>query len=107
MMTYIESTLWAKKQFGQADLNDPRRTQRLVALATSLAKQPGIPVSKLIISPADMEGAYRFIRNEQIKAEDIAEAGFLCHSTRSFRATNTACIGRYHISKLLTSQHTR
>ncbi len=76
MMTYIEPTLWAQKQFGQADLNDPRRTQRLVALATSLAEQPGVPISKLIISPADMEGAYRFIRNDQIKAEDIAEAGF-------------------------------
>ncbi|ATC58253.1 MULTISPECIES: IS4-like element ISVa18 family transposase [Vibrio] len=75
-MTYIEPTLWAQKQFGQAHLNDPRRTQRLVALAASLAEQPGVPVSKLIISPADMEGAYRFIRNEQIKAEDIAEAGF-------------------------------
>ncbi|PSV87753.1 IS4 family transposase, partial [Photobacterium leiognathi] len=49
-MTYIEPTLWAQKQFGQADLNDPRRTQRLVALATSLAEQPGIPISKLIIS---------------------------------------------------------
>ncbi len=36
MMTYIEPTLWAQKQFGQADLNDLRRTQRLVALATSL-----------------------------------------------------------------------
>ncbi|KJF84903.1 transposase, partial [Photobacterium leiognathi] len=75
-MTYIEPTLWAQKQFGQADLNDPRRTQRLVTLAASLAEQPGIPVSKLIISPADMEGAYRFVRNEQIKAEDIAETGF-------------------------------
>ncbi|MEZ9203198.1 IS4 family transposase, partial [Vibrio splendidus] len=75
-MTYIEPTLWAQKQFGQAHLNDPRRTQRLVALAASLAEQPGVPVSKLIISPAEMEGAYRFIRNEQIKAEDIAEAGF-------------------------------
>ncbi|MDC5708444.1 IS4 family transposase [Vibrio europaeus] len=71
-MTYIEPTLWAQKQFGQANLNDPRRNQRLVALAASLAEQPGVPVSKLIISPADMG----FIRNEQIKAEDIAEAGF-------------------------------
>jgi|GEM_PF-2560609 len=76
MMTYIEPTLWAQKQFGQAHLNDPRCTQRLVALAASLAEHPGVPVSKLIISPADMEGAYLFIRNEQIKAEDIAEAGF-------------------------------
>ncbi|WP_411974208.1 transposase DNA-binding-containing protein, partial [Vibrio cholerae] len=55
----MEPTLWAQKQFGQAHLNDPRRTQRLVALAASLAEQPGVPVSKLIISPADMEGAYR------------------------------------------------
>ncbi|RBM56917.1 IS4 family transposase, partial [Vibrio paracholerae] len=46
-MTYIEPTLWAQKQFGQAHLNDPRRTQRLVALAASLAAQPGVPVSKL------------------------------------------------------------
>ncbi|NRF28165.1 IS4 family transposase [Vibrio coralliilyticus] len=75
-MTYLEPALWAQKQFGQAHLNDPRRTQRLVALAASLAEQPGVPVSKLIVSPADMEGAYRFIRNEKIKAEDIAEAGF-------------------------------
>ncbi|MBJ6976304.1 MULTISPECIES: transposase DNA-binding-containing protein, partial [Vibrio] len=28
----MEPTLWAQKQFGQAHLNDPRRTQRLVAL---------------------------------------------------------------------------
>ncbi|WP_305816524.1 IS4 family transposase [Photobacterium leiognathi] len=83
-MTYIEPTLWAQKQFGQADLNDPRRTQRLVALATSLAEQPGIPISKLIISPADMEGAYRFIRNDQIKAEDIAEAGFYITAQEAF-----------------------
>ncbi|WP_305842335.1 IS4 family transposase [Photobacterium leiognathi] len=83
-MTYIEPTLWAQKQFGQADLNDPRRTQRLVALATSLAEQPGIPISKLIISPADMEGAYRFIRNDQIKAEDIAEAGFYVTAQEAF-----------------------
>ncbi|WP_139093568.1 transposase DNA-binding-containing protein, partial [Vibrio celticus] len=26
----MEPTLWAQKQFGQARLNDPRRTQRLV-----------------------------------------------------------------------------
>ncbi|WP_305424172.1 IS4 family transposase [Photobacterium leiognathi] len=83
-MTYIEPTLWAQKQFGQADLNDPRRTQRLVALATSLAEQPGIPISKLIISPADMEGAYRFIHNDQIKAEDIAEAGFYVTAQEAF-----------------------
>ncbi|CAE6920657.1 Transposase DNA-binding [Vibrio sp. B1ASS3] len=33
-------------------------------------------MAKLPFSPADMEGAYRFIRNENIDAKDIAEAGF-------------------------------
>jgi hypothetical protein len=58
---------WAQVQFGQAKLNDPRRTQRLISMAASLASQPGVAVSKLAISPADMEGAYRFIRNDQIQ----------------------------------------
>lgn len=67
---------WAQVQFGQAKLNDPRRTQRLISMAASLASQPGVAVSKLAISPADMEGAYRFIRNDQIQPSDIAESGF-------------------------------
>nr|WP_064669375.1 transposase DNA-binding-containing protein [Vibrio nigripulchritudo] len=55
-MTYIEPTLWAQKQFGQAHLNDPRRTQGFVAL---VVEQPGVLVSNFIISPADIEGDYR------------------------------------------------
>ena len=70
---------WAKCQFGHANLNDPRRTQRLVSLATSISQHPGVAVSRLPLSPAQMEGAYRFIRNENIQASDIAEAGF--HAT--------------------------
>ncbi|WP_035477413.1 IS4/Tn5 family transposase DNA-binding protein, partial [Aliagarivorans taiwanensis] len=41
---------WAQAQFSQAELNDPRRTQRLISLAASLASQPGVAVSKLAIS---------------------------------------------------------
>ncbi|WP_144375525.1 IS4/Tn5 family transposase DNA-binding protein, partial [Shewanella xiamenensis] len=36
---------WAQCQFGHANLNDPRRTQRLVSLATSITQQPGVAVS--------------------------------------------------------------
>lgn len=75
-MTHSDAKLWAQEQFGQAQLKDPRRTQRLISLATSIANQPGVSVAKLPFSPADMEGAYRFIRNENIDAKDIAEAGF-------------------------------
>lgn len=76
-MTYLELALWAKQQFGQAHLDDPRRTQRLVALAASLAEQPGVPVSKLIISPADMEDAYRFIRNEKVNYHLLKKGAFV------------------------------
>ncbi|WP_268744429.1 transposase DNA-binding-containing protein, partial [Shewanella decolorationis] len=46
---------WAQCQFGHANLNDPRRTQRLVSLATSITQQPGVAVSRLPLSPADRE----------------------------------------------------
>lgn len=82
-MTHSDTELWAQEQFGQAKLKDPRRTQRLINLASSIANQPGVSVAKLPFSPADMEGAYRFIRNENIAAKDIAEAGFQSTVTRS------------------------
>lgn len=67
---------WAKQQFGKSNLGDPRRTARLVKLASSIAKEPGKPLVNITQSPADMEGAYRFIRNEHIDANAIAESGF-------------------------------
>ena len=75
-MTISPPQQWAEHQFGHADLGDPRRTQRLVTLATSLATKPGWALSKSTSSPADMEGAYRFIRNEHIAASEIAQAGY-------------------------------
>ncbi|MGG4610345.1 IS4 family transposase [Providencia sp. Me31A] len=70
------SNEWAKEQFGHAKLGDPRRTARLVKMASDLAQHPGKSVVKSSPSPACMEGAYRFIRNDNISAEDIGEAGF-------------------------------
>ncbi|WP_188708314.1 IS4 family transposase, partial [Neiella marina] len=67
---------WASEQFGAADLGDPRRTARLVKLASALANEPGKPLVNVTQSPAEMEGAYRFIRNEHIDANAIADAGF-------------------------------
>lgn len=72
----MDNTQWSDYTFGNANLGDPRRTARLVKLAASLANSPGKPIVNITQSPADMEGAYRFIRNEHIKALSIAEAGF-------------------------------
>lgn len=72
----VEHKEWAMQQFGKTDLGDPRRTARLVKLASTLANEPGKSLVQISQSPAEMEGAYRFIRNEQIQATAIAEAGF-------------------------------
>jgi hypothetical protein len=67
---------WAESLFGEADLNDPRRTKRLVKLAGDLAAQTGHSVVRASQDPASIEGAYRFIRNQEIAPENIAVAGF-------------------------------
>ncbi len=72
----IDNVEWAEKTFGEANLGDPRRTSRLVKLAATLANTPGKPLVNIPESPADMEGAYRFIRNESVDATSIAETGF-------------------------------
>lgn len=71
-----EPDVWAVKQFGTAKLGDPRRTRRLVKLAATIANDPGKAMVNITQSPADMEGAYRFIRNEHVEADEIAQAGF-------------------------------
>lgn len=83
----MNNTLWAKSTFGQADLGDPRRTTRLVKLAETLANEPGKPFVSITQSPADMEGAYRFIRNEHVNADAIAKAGYLVTAEQAAKHT--------------------
>jgi len=63
--------------FGKAELGDPRRTKRVVQVATDLAANVGRSVAIASENPAEIEGAYRFARNDMISPEDIALAGFL------------------------------
>lgn len=67
---------WAKGIFGLAALGDPRRTRRLVTLATSLAQHAGLSIVKSSQSTAEVEGAYRLMRNPDVSPEAIADAGF-------------------------------
>jgi hypothetical protein len=85
-MFITDTAKWAKATFNNAQLGDPRRTRRLVSLASSIASHIGKSVLQSLSNPADIEAAYRFIRNEGIKAEDIAEAGFsaTAESAKSF-----------------------
>lgn len=68
---------WAKGIFGLAALGDLRRTRRLVTLATSLAQHAGLSIVKSSHSSAEVEGAYRLLRNPNISPDAIADAGFI------------------------------
>lgn len=68
---------WAHIVFGKADLGDPRRTRRLTQLANDMASNAGCSIVKASESPAKIEAAYRFIRNEHICPQAIAESGFM------------------------------
>ncbi len=77
---------WANELFGHARLGEPRRTRRLVSQASSLAQHAGLSIVKSSQSTAQIEGAYRLIRNPSVSPKAIAEAGFtatinLSHST--------------------------
>lgn len=67
---------WANEQPEHARLGDPHRTRRLVSLAPSLAQHAGLSIVKSSHSTAQVEGAYRLIRNPSVSPQAIAEAGF-------------------------------
>ncbi|WP_111979291.1 IS4 family transposase, partial [Algibacillus agarilyticus] len=75
-MQQLTSQQWANQIFGNANLGDPRRTRRLTQLASDLSNNVGDSIVKSCDSPAHIEAAYRFIRNDAICPDDIAESGY-------------------------------
>jgi hypothetical protein len=52
--------------FGRAELGDPRRTRRAQAIAMRLTQRPNAAMPVALDSEAEIEGAYRFARNEHV-----------------------------------------
>lgn len=67
---------WAPALLSHAMLGDPSRTRCLVNVAGDLAHATGKSRLKSSQTSADIEGAYRLVRNPAVAPEDIAEAGF-------------------------------
>ena len=80
-----DASVWAQATFQRAKLGDSRRTKRLVQLAGQLAAHTGQSIVQSLSSNAEIEAAYRFVRNDDVEPEAIAEAGFA--------ATADACKG--------------
>lgn len=69
-------TGWAEETFGGAELGDPRRTRRVVAMAEQAARTPAGRVTEVFESSADREGAFRFLENPAVSAERVSESAF-------------------------------
>jgi Transposase DNA-binding/Transposase DDE domain len=58
----------------RAELGDPRMVRRAVALAEALAEAPNESLPKIWATPAELEAAYRFLRNPRTEFEALVGA---------------------------------
>lgn len=65
---------WAWEEFGQAQLGDKRRTDRLVEIAHVLAEQPTASIPQASSDLAGLKATYRFFDNDEITAQAILQA---------------------------------
>lgn len=80
---------WAIETFEDAALGDPRRTNRLIQIASLYAQNIGSSTVECCDGDtAQIEGAYRFLRNNQISPEAIREGGF-SSTARKLKQENT------------------
>jgi len=73
----IDHKWWAKEVFGRSTLGDRRRTNRLVDYAARQAAKSSSSTHAVCEGDsAAAEGAYRLLRNPEVKPEAMAESGY-------------------------------
>jgi hypothetical protein len=66
-----DAQVWAEEQFGQCDLKDKRRTERLVQVAASALCHPSGSLPEQTGDAADLKAAYRLFGCEEATFEEI------------------------------------
>lgn len=72
MTITMDARSWAQEQFGQCELNDKRRTDRLVELAASVLSHPAGSLPEQTGNMADLKAAYRLFACDGVGFEAIA-----------------------------------
>jgi hypothetical protein len=73
---------WAESEFGDADLGDVRRTQRVVTLTAEIASRPDGRVTAVVKSSAEREAAFRLLRNRTIDPAELARSSHVTTASR-------------------------
>jgi hypothetical protein len=65
---------WAEEQFGDAELMDQRRVERLITMATALSLYPGRSIPQAFASRSDIKAAYKLLARPEA-TPDALQAG--------------------------------
>jgi Transposase DNA-binding len=76
METLQNAEAWAVETFGAAELGDPRRTDRLVKVASALGENPSVSLPASMRNWAETHAAYQFLGNPAISHEQIMAPHF-------------------------------
>lgn len=68
------ASAWSREEFGTTDFGDKRLTKRIVFMGASMAQSPAGKATEVFQTSADLEAAYRFVRNERVTVQAITES---------------------------------
>lgn len=77
-----ERDKWAENEFGNALLGDPRRTDRLIKIASSRAAKPSCSLPQCFDKKAKLKAAYHFYDNPKVSREAILKSHYLATQER-------------------------
>ena len=98
--TLLTSAQWAVSEFALAELGDQRRTQRLVKIATNLARNPGGTLPQAFPEWTDLKAAYRFFDQPKVTFEQIQSSHWqrtreACHQPGEYLLYREHAVGKH------------
>lgn len=83
---------WVEEEFETVDLGDKRLNDRLILLAARLSESPTASIPGACSGWAEVQGAYRFLAQEDVGWEDILTPHFACSMRRMAQHQVVLCI---------------
>lgn len=77
------ASLWAREEYGQAQLGDARLTERAVQMLGRAMEYRAGRITQVFLTEAERKGAYRLLENDHVLAESLVDAAGCACAQRS------------------------
>jgi Transposase DNA-binding/Transposase DDE domain len=77
------ASLWAREEYGRAELGDARLTERAVQMLGRAMEYRAGRITQVFLTEAERKGAYRLLENDRILAESLVDAAGCACAERS------------------------